>query len=173
MLLELIAAVAAGFVGAGIALALRRLSAGRVPRFFIPAAAGVAMLGFMIWSEYSWYSRTAEALPEAVVVTSSHSEQAAWRPWTYLFPLTTRFAAVDRSSIRRNDKVPGQMMVDVLLFARRAPVASVPILLDCNGRRRADITDGMQFDDDGAVLDAAWVPIPPDDPLAKSVCPDT
>lgn len=173
MLLELIAAVAAGFAGAGIALVLRHLSAGRLPRFFIPAMAGVAMLGFMIWTEYTWFSRTAETLPEAVVVTSSHSEQAAWRPWTYLHPLVTRFAAVDRSSIRRNDKVPGQLMVDVLLFARRAPVAKLPVLLDCTGQRRADIADGMQFDDDGAVVNADWVPFSSDDPMAKAVCPDT
>ena len=173
MLLELIAAVAAGFAGAGIALILRHLSAGKLPRFFIPATAGVAMLGFMIWNEYTWFSRTAETLPEGVVVTSSYSEQAAWRPWTYLHPLVTRFAAVDRLSVRRNDKVPGQLMLDVLLFTRWAQVAKLPILLDCTGRRRADIADGMQFDGDGAVLDAAWVPIPPDDPLAKTVCPDT
>lgn len=173
MLLELIAAIAAGFAGAGIGLLLRRLSAGKLPRFVIPSMAGVAMLGFMIWTEYTWFPRTAETLPDAVVVTSSHSEQAAWRPWSYLFPLVTRFAAVDRSSIRRNDKVPGQLMADVLFFARRTPVAKLPVLIDCAGRRRADIADGMQFDDDGAVVGADWVPISPDDPLAGAVCPST
>lgn len=173
MLLELIAAVAAGFAGAGIGLVLRHLSAGKLPRFFIPAMAGVAMLGFMIWTEYTWFSRTAETLPQEVVVLSSHSEQAAWRPWTYLHPLVTRFAAVDPLSIRRNDKVPGQLMLDVLLFARHAPAAKLPVLIDCVGRRRADIVDGMQFDDDGAVVGADWMPVSSNDPLTAAVCPDT
>ena len=173
MLIQFIATVAAGFAGAGIGMLLRRISAGKLPRFFTPALAGVAMLGFLIWFEYTWFSRTAETLPEGVVVTSSHSEQAVWRPWTYLRPLVTGFAAVDRASIRRNDKVPGQLMVELYIFTRRAPVAKLPVLIDCVGRRRADIADGMQFDDDGGVVAADWVPIASNDPLAGSVCPGT
>jgi hypothetical protein len=39
--------------------------------------------------------------------------------------------------------------------------------------RRADVADGLQFDDDGAGLGADWTPLTPDDPLAGSVCPET
>lgn len=173
MLFELIATVAAGFAGAGAALLLHRLSARRLPRFIIPSAAGLAMFAYLIWSEYTWYQRTAEALPDSLVVFSRQTEQAVWRPWTYLSPVTERFAVVDRASTRRNEQVPGQMMVDIVLFARRAPVAKVPVLIDCVGHRRADIVDAMQFDAVGAVVGADWTPLAADDPLLGSACPET
>ena len=53
MLLELIAAFAAAFVGAGIAMILRHLSGGAIPRAAIPVFAGFAMILLTIWSEYS------------------------------------------------------------------------------------------------------------------------
>lgn len=173
MLFELIATVAAGFAGAGAALLLHRLSARRLPRFIIPSAAGLAMFAYLIWSEYTWYQRTTEALPDSLVVFFRQTEQAVWRPWTYLSPVTERFAVVDRASTRRNEQVPGQVMVDVVLFARRAPVAKLPVLIDCIGLRRADIVDGVRFDEAGAVVGARWIALAPDDSLVGSVCPET
>ncbi len=173
MLFELLATVAAGFAGAGVAMLLRRLSGGRLPRYLVPGTAGVAMFAFLIWNEYTWYPRTAAALPEDVVVYSSYPERIAWRPWTLLAPVTERFAAVDRGSIRRNENLPSQVMADVILVGRRAPVARLPVLVDCDGPRRAEIPGAAEFDADGALVDANWTELPPDDPLAGAVCPET
>jgi hypothetical protein len=170
MLIELVATLAAGFAGGGAAMLLRRLSGGRLPGFAVPGAAGVAMLGFLIWSDYTWYGRTVETLPEHVSVFTSHASSAAWRPWTYLAPVIERFGAVDVAALRRNSDVPGQVMAEVYLFARRSPVARLPVLIDCAGNRRADIADGMAFDASGAVADVEWTPLNPDDPLASAVC---
>jgi hypothetical protein len=173
MLFGLIATVAAGLAGAGIAMLLRRLSGGQLPRYIVPGTAGAAMFAFLIWNEYTWYSRTAAALPEGVVVFSSYPERMAWRPWTLLAPVTERFAAVDRGSIRRNENLPSQVMADVLLIGRRAPVARLPVLVDCDGPRRAEIPGGPEFDADGTLANANWTDLPPDDPLAGAVCSDT
>jgi hypothetical protein len=58
MFLELIAAFAAAFVAAGIVLAVNMATGGRLPRWAMPVAAGAAMLGYAVWSEYSWFART-------------------------------------------------------------------------------------------------------------------
>jgi hypothetical protein len=173
VLMDLVATIAAGFAGAGIALLLRRLSGGRLPGVFVPWVAGGAMIAFLLWNDYSWYGRTAGGLPEQVEVYTSMPESAAWRPWSYLAPVTERFGAVDTGSIRRNPAVPGQVMAEVYLFARRAPVARLPVLIDCVGNRRADIADGMEFAADGAVSNAVWTVLEPDDPLAGAVCADS
>jgi len=171
MLMELIAAAAAGFLGAGVAMILRKATGGRLPRASVPVAAGLAILGLAVWSEYTWYGRMSASLPDDVVVTTTHETSSPLRPWTYAAPFVTRFATVDRASIRRNDEVPDQLMVDVLLFARHAPPARVPVLVDCAQGRRADIADGMTFDERGAVADADWRALPAGDPLVAAVCP--
>lgn len=172
MLFDLVATLAAGFVGGGIALIVRHLSSGRLPGFFVPGMAGAAMMGFLLWSDYAWYSRTAGTLPDGMDVFATYTSSAAWRPWTLLAPVTERFAVADHNSIRRNEDVPGQLMVEVFLFGRRAPTAKLPVLIDCVGGRRAEIVDGVEFDDAGAVVGARWTDLPADDPLEQSVCPD-
>ncbi len=170
MLIDFIATIAAGFVGAGVALLLRHLSRGALPRAFIPIVAGLSMLGLTIWSEYSWFGRTAGTLPPEVVVVSSHSEPSWYRPWTYAEPFVSRFMAIDRAAIRTNESVPGQRMAEVLIFRHREPPSKFPLLVDCTGMRRADIVDGMTFDDAGAVIDADWREMPADDPLLGAIC---
>jgi len=170
MLIEWIATVALGFGAAGVVMILRRFAGNAIPRFATPAAAGLAMLGFSIWSEYSWFPRTTAALPPEVVVTGSHAEASGFRPWTYVVPFVNRFSAVNRASIRRNERVPGQVMIDMLLISRHAPVVKLPLLIDCAGPRRADIVDGVTFDADGAAVGADWRPLAPDDLLAGAVC---
>ncbi len=43
MFLELIAVIVAGIAGAGVMMLIARVSGGRIPKWFIPVAAGAAM----------------------------------------------------------------------------------------------------------------------------------
>ena len=173
MLLQFVATVFAGFAGAGVALLLRRLTGGRLPRFFVPGLAGAAMIAFVIWNEYTWFDRTAAALPASVDVVSSTAAGAAWRPWTLIAPVTERFAAVDTGSARRHPEVPDQVMTDVFLFDRHLPTAQVLVLVDCAHHRRTAVAPGMEFRDDGTLEGANWTSLAPDDPLIGAVCPST
>lgn len=170
MFIELISSFAAGFAGAGVIMILRHLTRGAVPRYMIPICAGLAMISFMVWSEYSWRDRMIGALPGDIVELRSHSEPSLLRPWTYLYPFATRFSAVDLASIRRHEATPDQMMINVFLFARRAPVRRFPILVDCAGGRRADVVDGVDFADDGSIVDPDWRLLPEDDVLLETAC---
>jgi hypothetical protein len=171
MFLELVAAVSAAFALGGIAAALRWLSRGRLPSWLVPVAAGAGMLGFAVWNEYSWADRLSAGLPPEVPVVWRNEERAVWRPWTYVSPITTRFTAVDLRNPRRNEAAPGMVMVDVLLFARWQPPRSIPVVIDCDGKRRADPAGStIQFDDAGRIESADWRDLPDDDPVLLAAC---
>ena len=113
MFLELIAVFAAGFGAAGLVLCLNIITRGRLPKWVMPVAAGAAMIGFTIWSEYTWYPRTLLTLPEGIEVAETYEHSAFYRPWTYAKPFVNRFLAVDQATLRRNDQVEGQVMASV------------------------------------------------------------
>lgn len=170
MLIELIATFALGFAAAGVVMTLRRFAPVKLPRWSTPAAAGLAMIGFTLWSEYTWFSRTEAALPDSFEIVTRHEHSSMFRPWTQLAPYIDRFSAIDTQALRRNDQVPGQIMTEVLMVARHGGNAKLPVLIDCPGARRADLSDGMKFDATGSLVDADWHRLTSDDPLLKKVC---
>lgn len=154
--LELIATFAAGFGGAGLALALNMLSGGRLPRWSMPVAAGLAMLAVAVASEYTWGSRTASGLPEGVSVVEEYTQTSAWKPWTYVVPQTMRMVALDRQSARRNADHPDIQLVDLYLLERWQPPAKLAQFVDCGSGTRADATDRNLAD----LSAARWHPAP-------------
>ena len=137
MFLELIGTVFAGIAVAGVMMILNKLSGGRLPRWVVPVAAGLGMIGTTIASEYGWYGRTSATLPEGMEIAQTIEKQSFYQPWTYVTPYIDRFVAVDATSLRQNPDQPGQRMVDLYYFGRWAPLTKVPVLLDCEGARRA------------------------------------
>lgn len=169
MLMDLIGAFTVAVAAAAAVMLLRR-HLSFIPRYMAPIAAGFAMLAFTIWSEYSWFSRTKDALPEDVVVTSTHRDTFVYRPWTYLRPYVNRFSAVDLHSLRRNESRPNQVLAEILLITRHRPGVKIPVLVDCSTGRRADIADGMTVRSDGTFEDVQWSDMARDHPLMSALC---
>lgn len=170
MLFELVATIVAGFAGAGVALLLNKVLGGRLPRWLTPVAAGGAMLAITITNEYGWYDRTVQALPDGLDVALAVEDRAFYRPWTYFVPFVSRFLAIDTATMRTNEALPGQKMVEVYVFARWAAPQSRLVMVDCAGGRRADIVRGTAFADDGALDGLNWLDAGPDDPIVRSTC---
>ncbi|PRY22628.1 hypothetical protein CLV78_106169 [Aliiruegeria haliotis] len=170
MFLELIAAVAAGFFGAGAAMAANWLSGGRLPRWSMPVAAGACMIALAIRMEYAWFETNTADFPEGVEITSTRESSAFWRPWTYVWPMTDGFTAVDLASVRTNDTVPDQAMAKMFFFARWKAPREVQMVFDCTDNRIAPLNDTITFDDSGAVAEADWAMLPADDPTLTTVC---
>lgn len=170
MLFELIAAVVSGVALAGVAMLLRWLSRGLLPKWIVPMMAGLGMLSYSIWSEYSWFDRMNLALP-GIVVSWKNEQTAFWRPWSYIEPVTTRFTAVDLKAAKRHPNQPGLVMVDLLLLARWQPVTPVKVVFDCTNARRADLVDGnVSIADDGSLVGADWVKLDAEDAALKIAC---
>ncbi len=170
MFVELIATVFAGIACAGVAMLLNLITGRRLPKWIMPVAAGLGMIGMTISNEYNWFDRTAERLPVDVVIAMTVDEQSWLRPWTKAWPYTKRFVAVDTGTARKNDSLPDQRLADLYFFGRWSPVNQAPMLFDCKGARSALLIDGAEFADDGTVADADWQSMPDGDPILKLVC---
>ncbi len=166
MFFELVATFAAGIAAAGLALMAGHLTRGRLPRWFTPVAAGAAMLGYAIWSEYTWAGRTVDGLPDGVEVLRTVEETRFWKPWTYVVPQTTRIMVLDRNGIQTRDDAQGIVLADVYLFARWTPPAKRPQLVDCADGERADVSTAALADPEAA----SWKRMEGDDPLMEALC---
>ncbi|MGI9437095.1 MAG: hypothetical protein ACR2Q4_20065 [Geminicoccaceae bacterium] len=170
MLFNLIGTFIVGIAAAGSIMLTFLLLRRPAPRWMLPAAAGAAMLGFHLWNEYTWFDRTATALPDHVVVAQHYTYATPFQPWTLLIPRVNRFSALDRASIRRNDKAPDYVMADILLVTRLAQTAKVTQIYDCGQIRRAEVSVSSRVDDRGLPVDATWTSYEADEPLFKLVC---
>lgn len=167
MFFELIAAIAAGLGGAGVVLVVNKIIGNRLPKWLMPIGAGVAMLATTISSEYNWFPRTLDTLPDTMVVAHQVESRAPYRPWTYIAPFVNRFVAIDQASLVTRDT---QRMADAYFFARWMPANTVTLLVDCADQRLAALSQGVSFDSSGAVAGADWSRVPADDPLYSTIC---
>ncbi|MBV7396984.1 hypothetical protein [Mameliella sediminis] len=163
MFLELIAVFMAGFAGAGVMMLLSWLSGRRLPRWIVPLGAGAAMLIAGIASEYSWYNRTVQNLPDGLTVAQKIDSRAAWRPWTYIYPLTDRFVAADTGSPLKNAEQENLYLVNLYFYGRWRTNQIVQVMVDCKDMRRADPVLG-----DGSP--PLWRDVGAKDPIVKTVC---
>ncbi|TVQ41678.1 MAG: hypothetical protein EA370_01390 [Wenzhouxiangella sp.] len=170
MLLEFIAAIALGLGTAGLVMGLNFASGKRLPGWLMPASAGLAMIAFMVYMEYSWAERTTASFPEGVVVTATSSESMWYRPWTFIKPLSLRMVAVDTRRNRTHAAQPDRVMTSVLLLGRWMPTRAIPVVFDCASGRRADLHSGVELADDGQLIGADWRPLRPEDPALQAAC---
>jgi len=166
MFFELVATFAAGAVAAGLVLIAGHLSGGRLPRWAMPVAAGVAMLGYTVWSEYTWGPRTIASLPEGVEVLATVEESRVWKPWTYVIPQITRIMALDRAGVQTNPEAPGILLADLYFFERWTPPAKRPQLVNCAEGARADVSGAALADPS----EATWRSMAENDPLSEALC---
>jgi hypothetical protein len=170
MALELIAAIVAAIGFAGIALLLRKLTRQRLPPWIVPAAAGLGLLGFTVWSEYDWFARVSGKLPEGVVVVHAAAEASPLRPWSYLFPMTTRFVAMDTGATVPHPEADTLRLVRLYNFIRWSGVTEGFMVVDCDGKRQVLVTDGVVVSPDGQMTGGDWVTPGPDDTIQMAAC---
>ena len=163
MFLELLAVIIAGFAGAGVMMLIAKLTGNRLPRWLIPVAAGAAMLGTTISSEYSWVARTSGNMPDGLEVVQTVESTAVYRPWTYLAPYTDRFVAIDTENIVENREQANLYLANLYFFGRWTTVQSVEVMVNCDTGQRADPALG-----DGSP--PVWRDVPADDPIVTGVC---
>ncbi|SNX69239.1 hypothetical protein SAMN05878503_103226 [Cereibacter ovatus] len=170
MVMDLLATLAAGAGLAGVAMLLRLISGKRLPKWLVPAGAGAGMLLFSVWNEYSWYDRVTGVLPTEVAIVSSPEDRVAYRPWTYLFPVTTRFMALDRIGMVRSADNPAIRRAEVVVVRRWHATQRVPFAFDCAGGRRAGLDGGAQLAPDGTLTGGDWLAVGSEDELLKAAC---
>ena len=166
----LLATFALGGVAGFFVWAIFKTLKRKPPRYLIPATVGVTILAYGIWSDYSWFSRTTAAFPPEVKVVETYTTRVFWQPWTYIVPRIDRFTAVDTLKSRRNKAHPDMVLVEVILVRQYGPAAKAELMIDCAGRRRADVGGGTRLGPDSLPAEAEWVGFETDDPLLRVAC---
>jgi hypothetical protein len=168
-----IATFAAGLGLVGFVVILRHLSKGRLPTWTIPAAIGLGMILFSVWNEYTWYERTTSVLPEQVIILSSPLDKAAYRPWTYVFTVSTRFAALDGTGMVKSPGNDALRMAEVMLVRRWTPTQRIPVAFDCEKGLRADLIEGVDLSPEGVLTGGEWMNVGFEDELQRAACTET
>lgn len=170
MLIDILAALSAGAGIAGIVLALRWVSRSRLPRWTIPAALGAGIIAFSAWSEYSWFPRVKAALPEEVVILEAPRDAGPFRPWGYIFPVSVRFMALDRTSLKTSEVNPAIRLADLMLVQRWMATKRIPLGFDCAAGRHTDLIGGATLAPDGTLTGGVWVIAEPGDAMQAAAC---
>lgn len=168
---NIISLVAVGAGAAGLLHGIYRLLMRRKPpKFIVPLSAGLAMIVFHIWNEYSWYGRTADMLPPSIEIVDTLSVKEFWAPWTYIFPKTNGFVALDRASTQQNAKLPGFVMATTMFVKRAEDTLITHIIINCAERRWMAIFEGTNFDENGLPLSPEWAPFESNTHMAEAAC---
>lgn len=170
MLFHLIALLSIGLGTAGLVIGLARLARRSPPRWLAPLAGGIAMFGFVLWSEYSWFARTRAALPDEMAVVRAHPDPSVFRPWTLISAPVERFAAVDQRATRRFGAEPDLALVELLLISRYEAPVRVLQAIDCAGERRGDLDAERPVGERGAPAVSSWQPLAEGDPILEAAC---
>lgn len=115
MIWHLLGALFAALGAAGVAQILRVATRRKLPKWIIPIAAGIGLLGYQIQYEYSWFEHKQALLPAGSEVVESTGTTFFWRPWTYAWPMVTSFAVVDRANARYVEQ-DGQRIAQFILY---------------------------------------------------------
>lgn len=168
--LELLAAIISAVTFGGMAHLVWRLTGRRLPRWIVPAAAALGLIGFTIWSEYSWFGRVSSKLPAGVEVVWSETRVNGLRPWTHLFPLTTRFIALDTREMAVHPGNAALRTAPIYEIERWTPPRDAMMVFDCAARRQLPLTAQVRIDDQGILSGADWIEVGPDDAFQKKAC---
>ncbi len=142
MIWELLATVFAGLGAAGIIMGLRMIIK-KIPKWTVPASAGLGMLLFQIYSEYTWFEHTESLLPQGTVVVAKVDDVVYHKPWTKFIPLVERFIAADVRNAQKNQQHPSLVQVELYFFERRMSAHHLSIVIDCTHKRQANFDPNL------------------------------
>ena len=130
MFWEILATVFCGFLLAGLVMPIRLFYKG-TPKWLVPVAAGIGMIGFQVYSEYTWANNTIAKLPADSVVVATVPKKTWFRPWSYVKPQVFQFVVLDKRSIQTNATNPALKQANLYFFERRAAAHPLGISIDC------------------------------------------
>jgi len=170
MFFHFLAVAAVGFFTAGCVMAAVRCFKGKAPKFIVLASAGLGMIAYNVWEEYSWFDRNALPMKaEGMIVVQTYAGGVPWRPWTYVFPVVSRFMAWKPTEAPRPTKA--RLIYGGLhLVARRADEIVVSQVYDCDRGMSAELSGDVAFDGRNRPTNLRWTRLDSTDSLFAAVC---
>jgi hypothetical protein len=171
MLFILLATFIAGIGAAGfIALVYKYILKRPRPKSAIPISAGIAMILLQVVLDYGWFSRATSEFGDDVVVIRKSQGTSLLQPLSFIIPRTDRFLALDKTSLKTNDALPGIKMGILIEIQKDGPSHQILQLFDCPNARRADWSGDMPLSSDVLASKAKWFDLKAGDPLYTAAC---
>ena len=170
MIVRLVAATVVAATAVLVTWAVYRTLGRPMPRSAWPILIAASLIGYGVYDEYSWRSRTLAALPDSIAVLGEGASRSPFSPWSYLLPRTDRLSLVDTDAVRTHPARPELRLVTFVLLERMQPTRTVREVVDCAERRTAVIGTDTAFDEDGAPLEVRWYPLEDGDPRFEQLC---
>lgn len=163
--------VVVGFASAGVVMLLFRLWGRKAPKYVVPFVAAIAMFGYMIWDEYTWFDRYEARLPQTINVIQTFTDENVFAPWTLINAPVNRFTAIDLDKVITNPDAPEEKRVTTLLLKKGGETLALTHLIDCSQGRRGYITPATAVDGNGFPTGIdEWFAMNADDPLRAAIC---
>lgn len=168
MIWELLATIFAGLGAAGLVMAFRAIFK-KLPKWLIPAGAGLGMLFFQVYNEYSWYPHTKSQLPTGTVVIIAVEKKPFYKPWAQIYPQTTQFIALDQNSVQTPSQNPQWRLAQLYFFQRHMSAHHLPVIVDCTQQSHALLTEPVSERTD--IQRLHWTQSELTHQLISSLCP--
>ncbi len=170
MFIHLLATLAMGALAAGLVYAVARTIGWKKPGVAYPIAVALAMLGYAVYDEYSWFKRSSGDLPNRLQVVRTYATSLPYQPWTYAVPRIYRYDAADVASVRANPNAPDLRLLRIVRVTRNTSSQNVSVVVDCPRGRFAEISTATEFNTDGLPKNADWQDIAGHQALRRMVC---
>ena len=114
MIWHLLAVFIIGLCVGAFAFLLRKLSRNKLPSWIIPVCAGLGMLGYLAYYDYTWFDFKRSQLPQESVVIEQERASNFFRPWSYLAPSVSSFMVLDGKV--RETQQDGQRLIEYIRY---------------------------------------------------------
>lgn len=114
MIWHLLAVFIIGLCVGAFAFLLRKLSRNRLPLWLVPVCAGLGMLGYLAYYDYTWFEFKSSQLPAETVVIEQERSSHFFRPWSYVLPAVSSFAVID-NKVRKSQQ-QGETLVEYIRY---------------------------------------------------------
>lgn len=151
---NIIIAICLVFVVCGPVWAIARYLKVDLPKFLLPALAGIALLSFNAYMRYTWGDRTAEAFPPEVVVLKEYRHSNLFEPWTYLIPRVSHLIAADTTQTMTNPEHPEIIMGATVMMQEHQNTLNMTVLVNC-GEELVSVLPTEQIEQGKSPLEVA------------------
>lgn len=118
---------------------LRKITGNRLPKWLVSAAAGLAMLTYLAYYDYTWYDFKRSQLPVDTKLIAEQRATSFLKPWSYVVTPVSAFTIFDGRS--QTSEQNGQLLVEYILYTfHKDPIEQLTTqayLLNCNLLERA------------------------------------
>ena len=92
------------------------------------------------------------------------------QPLSFVIPRTDRFLALNKTSMKSNEDLPGIKLAELFQAEKDGPTSSIWQLVDCSAKRRADWQGDMPPTMQDINAKAKWFELETEAPLLHAVC---